>query len=432
MLIVSASLVKTRGHSSNLTSILVFSGMILFPFTFALLMLDYYPINNRRFFVKSVIIAIPLLIVFLIIPERRYTLICLLHMAIYTHLIFSLKGKLLIKLHISLVQILPLSYLFFHYLFMKNDKLLVFLIVFVFMTSLFIVIFEYSQEFSIFQQRMKNIIITNNKLNQTLTRLRQNNDQLVKIILQKDIELLQVARHASLAEITTGIAHELSQPLTGIKCISQSMIDDINYDELDHMQAVSDLAKISSLVDRSSSIIDHIRTFSRKRGFSFKNLDINSCILNAMDLINNQMKSNNIDVIFMLDDSLPPVYGDNLSLEQLFINLILNSKDAILAKNETDSGNEGAIKITTGYNGKSVMLTVEDNGCGIPMDILSRIWSPFFTTKQKGKGTGIGLSLSHRIIKEHGAEVTVDTSEKGTKIILSFSSSSGYSAKSFN
>jgi len=232
---------------------------------------------------------------------------------------------------------------------------------------------------------------------------------------------LQIARHASLAEITTGIAHELAQPLTGIKCISQSMIDDINYDELDRMQAVADLAKICSLVDRSSSIIDHIRTFSGKRGFSFQKTDLNLCILNAMDLINNQIKTSDVEVEFNLDDSIPKIRGDNLSLEQLFINLILNSRDAIESKDSQDSGFQGLIRVTTMHNDSGVVLTVEDNGCGIPQDNLTRIWTPFFTTKDKGKGTGIGLSLSHRIIKEHGADINVETSENGTKFRLAFS-----------
>ncbi len=421
MLIICGSLLRSSHLPGYVISALIFTGMISFPFTLALLTLAYFPVDNSTFIVKSVIIALPVILLFFIIPERRYPLICLLHMAIYTHLLISLKGKLLIKFHLTFVLILPLLYLFFHYLFLKNDYLIIFSIIFVYIITFYMVLFEYSRKLSIIQERMNSLIMTNNKLNQGITRLRQNNDQLVKIISQKDIELLQVARHASLAEITTGIAHELAQPLTGIKCISQNMIDDINYDEMDRMQAVSDLTRISLLVDRSSSIIDHIRTFSRKRGFSFTKLDLNSCIMNAVDLVNNQIKNSNTDIIFKLDESIPAVHGDNLSLEQLFINLVLNSRDAIKSKQEINIDYQGIIKITTEFNGSNVLLTIEDNGSGIPQDILPRIWTPFFTTKQKGKGTGIGLSLSHRIIKEHGAEVDIISSEEGTRFSLSFS-----------
>ena len=163
------------------------------------------------------------------------------------------------------------------------------------------------------------------------------------------------------------------------------MIDDINYNDFDHMQAVSDLVKISSLVDRSSSIIDHIRTFSRKRGFSFQQADLNACILNAIELINNQMKNSGIDLIFVLDDSVPRIYGDNLSLEQLFINLILNSKDAISSKMESAADFHGVIKITTTFNDDIVKLIIEDNGSGIPEDIIPKIWTLFLPQSRKGR-----------------------------------------------
>jgi histidine kinase len=284
----------------------------------------------------------------------------------------------------------------------------------------FFVIREYSRELKFANVKYKGIKTQNKRINQTITRLKVSNDTLKKIISQKDIELLQIARHASLAEITTGIAHELAQPLTGIKGIAQNMIDDINLNEFDAIHGVSDLTKLSSLVDRSSSIIDHIRTFTRKRNLYFQPVDLNASILNAIELINNQIKNSNIDLIFILDDSAPKIYGDNLSLEQLFINLILNSKDAILTKKEIYADFKGIIKITTTSHDNKIKLTIEDNGSGIPKDLIPKIWTPFFTTKRKGKGTGIGLSLSHRIIEEHNANVSIDSSGEGTVFTILF------------
>ena len=132
------------------------------------------------------------------------------------------------------------------------------------------------------------------------------------------------------------------------------------------------------------------------------------------------MKNCKIDLLFVLDDSIPRIYGDNLSLEQLFINLILNSKDAIIQKMESVKDFAGAIKITTTFHDTFVKLVIEDNGPGIPEDTIPKIWTPFFTTKQKGKGTGIGLSLSHRIIKEHNADVSINTSGNGTIFTVIF------------
>jgi C4-dicarboxylate-specific signal transduction histidine kinase len=304
------------------------------------------------------------------------------------------------------------------YFFALPDLIIIFTISY--LLYYFIIIWSYTKKITSFSSRFSSLNILNKHLNQKINRLRQSSDQLKKIIARKDIELLQVARHASLAEVTTGIAHELSQPLTGIKCIAQNLIDDIICKELDNEQASSDLEKINSLVDRSSSIIDHIRTFSRKRGFSLHPVNINTCILNAIDLINNQMKKNSIDVIFVLDDTIPEIWGDNLSLEQLFINLILNSKDAILSRQDDEPYLSGYIKITTALQENQVTLIIEDNGSGIPEDIITKIWTPFFTTKLKGKGTGIGLSLSHRIIKEHNAEVLVETFSTGTVFTIRF------------
>jgi len=247
-----------------------------------------------------------------------------------------------------------------------------------------------------------------------MTRLKQSNEQCKRIIAEKDTELFQMSRHASLAEVTTGIAHELAQPLTGIKGIAQNMIDDINYDEFEKLQAVSELHKISSLVDKSSTIIDHIRNFSKKSGFSMRLLDINSSILEAIDLINHQLKTNDIELICELTENIPDMYGDNISIEQLIVNLILNSKDAVIEKKYIEPEIDGRIKVSTNVKDKKVRLIVEDNGVGIPKDIIPKIWSPFFTSKKRKHGTGIGLSISSKIIKEHNGEVYLNTDSNGT------------------
>jgi len=390
----------------------------MYPFTLILLITDSYPLDRKKQLLWSFLISVPFLILFLM--YQNFSIILLMHTVLYTFLYISLSETFLKKIPVFILMILPALLLFYYYNHYHQIMcVLISLVLVTIVISLFI-FYEYSRRMYFVNLRLLSINTLNKRLNQVITRLRQSNDTLKKIISQKDIELLQIARHASLAEVTTGIAHELAQPLTGIKCISQNMIDDISFNDFDHMQAVSDLAKISSLVDRSSSIIDHIRTFSRKRGFSFQEADLNACILNAIELINNQMKNSGVDLIFVLDDSVPRIYGDNLSLEQLFINLILNSKDAILSKMESAPDYHGVIKITTTFNDCIVKLIIEDNGSGIPEDIIPKIWSPFFTTKQKGKGTGIGLSLSHRIIKEHNADVSINSSGEGTVFTIIF------------
>jgi len=417
ILTVAALLINKGVHKFNV-QYLICTGLLIYPFTFIILVMDYFPLKKNKQLFISIIISIPFFILFLI--YKNYFYILLIHAVVYSFLFISIKDAGFIRFHTLIFMIIPTLLLLYYYKYYNQFNPLVISLALISLLTSFFVLYTYSRRLHFVNMRLMSINSLNKRLNQVITRLKQSNETLKKIISQKDIELLQIARHASLAEVTTGIAHELAQPLTGIKCISQNMIDDINYDEFDHMQAVSDLVKISSLVDRSSSIIDHIRTFSRKRGFSFQQADLNACLLNAIELINNQMKNSGIDLIFVLDDSVPRIYGDNLSLEQLFINLILNARDAISSKIESVGNFNGVIKITTTFHDNSVKLIIEDNGSGIPEDIIPRIWTPFFTTKQKGKGTGIGLSLSHRIIKEHNADVSIKSTGEGTIFTIIF------------
>jgi len=398
---------------------ITYLGLFLIPHTITILLLDYSFSEKMPLLTAMNFLITPFLLLFLLLTDYRILLICYFHMSAYLYLFIALRKKIFEKIYLLPVLLNTLFIILFLLNTITSTSLIIFFIL-SFILYYFIIISGYTRKILNFTSRFSSMNTLNKNLNLKINRLHQSSEQLKRIIAQKDIEILQVARHASLAEVTTGIAHELAQPLTGIKCIAQNMIDDINCNELESMQASSDLEKITSLVDRSSSIIDHIRTFSRKRGFTLQPVDINTCILNAIELINIQMKKNSIDIIFVLDDTIPEIMGDNLSLEQLFINLILNSKDAILTRQDDEPYLSGFIKITTTMRENQVILIIEDNGSGIPEDLITKIWTPFFTTKLKGKGTGIGLSLSHRIIKEHDAEVNIDTSSRGTVFTIKF------------
>ncbi len=398
---------------------ITFLGLFLIPHTIAILLLDHSFYEKMPLLTAMNYLITPFLVLFLILTDYRIWLICGFHLAAYIYLFMTMRKRLTEKRYLFPLLFNSIAVIFFLSGIISMAELILFFIL-SFILYYFIIISGYTKKILNFSSRFTGMNSLNKNLNFKINRLRQSSEQLKRIIAQKDIEILQVARHASLAEVTTGIAHELAQPLTGIKCLAQNMIDDITCNELDSSQASSDLEKITSLVDRSSSIIDHIRTFSRKRGFTLHPVDINTCILNAIELINIQMKKNSIDIIFVLDDTIPKIWGDNLSLEQLFINLILNSKDAIITRQDYEPYLSGFIKITTTMRENHVILIIEDNGSGIPEDLITKIWTPFFTTKLKGKGTGIGLSLSHRIIKEHNSEVHIDTSARGTVFTIKF------------
>lgn len=286
------------------------------------------------------------------------------------------------------------------------------------------VIYNFAKRSSYTMWKIRSIRNINSKLIHTITLLKQKNDQFRQIIHDKDMELLQISRHASLAELTAGIAHEMAQPLTGIKGIAQNMMDDINYDEFDNMQAVSELLKICSMVDKATTIIEHIRNFSKRSSFNMKYTDLNRVILDAIDLIRIQLRRNDIDIILSLDEDIKKIYGDPISLEQLILNIVINARDAILEHTTFQNENyKGKIIITTASDEESNILTIEDNGPGIPREVIKNIWSPFFSTKRKTNSLGIGLSISNKILREHNASVIVNSSEEniyGTKFIITF------------
>ncbi len=407
------------GIKSEVTPILIYTGLLIFPYTFAYLILDIFPLvkkNCSKKLIFLLIIFIPLLIFG---EGYRNNIIQIMHIIILGILLLKIYRQISLKFHIVVIPIL--SIIAFNWnIITQNDIIHTLIIVITqYILTYLAVLFEVSREFYNLDGRISNIIDQNTILDQRIARLHENNNQLRRIIAQKDTELQQLSRHASLAEITTGIAHELAQPLTGIKGLSQNMIDDIHYEEFDENQARYDLDRIIGLVDRSSSIIDHIRTFSQKRGYSFRPVDITVCMLNALELLSEQMKKNEIEIAFSPNDSLPKVTGDNIALEQVFINIITNAKDAILQRKKNEDIN-GKIVITARKIDQYVELFIEDNGGGIPDQLLPKIWTPFFTTKNKGKGTGIGLSLSKKILAQHKASVSITTGDKSTLFTIQF------------
>ena len=289
------------------------------------------------------------------------------------------------------------------------------------LTSL-VIAYSYYQTVRMISRNLDESRRLNRQLVHTINRLRQKSEQLSRIVQEKEIELMQMSRHASLAEITAGIAHELMQPFTGIKGVAQNMIDDITGDEFEGLQAVADLTKICALVDKSASIIDHIRNFSRKSGLNRQYIDINRVILDALDLVNLQFKKYGIDIVLLLNENPSRVYGDKISLEQLIINLLLNARDAIIERRRTEGEDYAAqITISSTSGEEKTTLAIEDNGIGISQDNIKKIWSPFFTTKRRSTGTGVGLSISSRILKEHNADVQVASLPGlGTRFLIEF------------
>jgi PAS domain S-box-containing protein len=229
-------------------------------------------------------------------------------------------------------------------------------------------------------------------------------------------QLIQSAKMAATGQLVAGVSHELNQPLTGIKGFAQALL----MDSEENSPARADLKKIVEQADRMDNIIKNLRLFARKSEFKAEELDINKPIQDALMLLSQQLKVHNIRLNTSFGENLPKTQGDPNQLQQVFLNLITNARDAIDSLKHPDGG-ELMIKTALSEDSKYVEITFEDTGCGIPPEDLENIFNPFFTTKFSLGGIGLGLSITYGIIEEHRGKIEVKSQEgKGTtfKIIL--------------
>jgi histidine kinase len=231
-------------------------------------------------------------------------------------------------------------------------------------------------------------------------------------------QLLQSSKMATIGEIATGIAHEVNQPLNIIKMASQYMLDSIKEKYCTEEFIVERMEKIVKQVDRAARIITHLKEFGRKSDFSPESIDPNLPIRVAFDMLGEQLRIHSVNVSLELDDSLPPIRGDSQKLEQVFINMIINAKDAFEEMNIPLRNKMIHVKSYFKDDEKAICIEFKDNGPGMPANIVDKIFEPFFTTKEVGKGTGLGLSISYGIIKSHQGTIDVKSNDSGTTFII--------------
>ena len=237
-------------------------------------------------------------------------------------------------------------------------------------------------------------------------------------------QLIQASKMATLGEMATGMAHELNQPLSVIKTACGFLKRKVIRDEpieRDIMRTMSQ--EIDSHVDRASKIINHMREFGRKSEVSKEKTQINQVLIKSLDFFQQQLKLREIEVVLDLDSNLPFIWADANRLEQVFINLLINARDAIERKWEEARPEEETKRIIlrTSMEEGMVSASITDNGTGIPDAILDKLFEPFFTTKKAGKGTGLGLSISYGIVSDYDGTINVKTEEgKGSSFIVRF------------
>jgi signal transduction histidine kinase len=218
-------------------------------------------------------------------------------------------------------------------------------------------------------------------------------------------QLVQSGKLAAIGQLAAGVAHELNQPLTVARTNAQLVLRELDKEVMTPENMRECIQFIEKCTKRMMNIINHLRTFSRQSQEAFSPVDINSVVTNTILMIGEQLRVHNVELRLKLAEHLPKVMGNANQLEQVFLNLITNAKDAVLEENGT-----GVIEVATGIMGKErawVEVLVTDTGNGITTKDPDKIFDPFFTTKEIGKGTGLGLSISHGIVKEHQGDIEV-------------------------
>lgn len=235
-----------------------------------------------------------------------------------------------------------------------------------------------------------------------------------------EVKLIQAAKMATLGEMSTGLAHELNQPLNIIRMAADNTIERIEEGDFDADYLRGKLERISAQTERAAKIIDHMRIFGRKTNEEPVPIDLRQVTRDALGLIGEQLRLGGIEVETDFPEVCQPARGHAVHVEQVVLNLLGNARDAIEA-NRREPGEPRKITLMVEDAGPDdkVRLIIEDSGGGIPQDIISRIFEPFFTTKEIGKGTGLGLSISYGIIIDMGGTIEAANAGDGARITIS-------------
>ena len=211
---------------------------------------------------------------------------------------------------------------------------------------------------------------------------------------ESELKMMAQARLASLGQISTGIAHEINQPLTYIKISLEATARDIKNHSLNELELQRDLQESLKQINRISLIIDHLRTFGRSNCDNISKMSLPAALDSALILFKQKIKNKNMTLKIDCPPDLPMVNANICKLEQVFTNLLQNSIDAL-----EDQGDR-EISVSFHQNKDQVVTKFADNGPGIALETVDKIFEPFFTTKETGKGTGLGLSIIYGIISE--------------------------------
>lgn len=235
-----------------------------------------------------------------------------------------------------------------------------------------------------------------------------------------ELQMIQSEKMASMGELAAGVAHEINNPLTGIMTNAEFLQEEIPLEETERHEEIRQIIMNSQ---RIRIIVRDLLNFARQKDAELMApVNIASVLAASLNLTGHQMELDNIIVNKEVPEDLPPVWGSANRIEQVFINILSNARHALNEKfkgSHPDKRLEIRAEVVR-QDGRPMLRTeFKDYGIGIPGNLLEKVFSPFFTTKEQGKGTGLGMSISHHIVQEHGGFLKLESKEgEYTKVMV--------------
>jgi len=277
---------------------------------------------------------------------------------------------------------------------------------------------ELAHSFDTMRERLREAL---GEINQFTLKLESKVEERTQQLKAAQKKLVQSDRLASLGQLSASVAHEINNPISGVLnlgMLMQRMLkeDGVPRERLPEFRKY--LAQMVTETGRVGRIVSDLLAFSRRGKPQRAPADLNKIVRMTLSLVQHKLKLSNVGVETTLREDLPPVACDPSQIQQVVLNLVLNASEATQCKGVDK--HPGNVIIETSYEDGMALLTVADNGEGIPPENLARIFDPFFTTKSEGKGVGLGLAVSYGIIQAHGGDIEVKTKPgEGATFIVS-------------
>ena len=316
---------------------------------------------------------------------------------IYSSLVFRLRGGLLACLAF-LAVVLPRALLFSEFPH-PVARAMAFVGVATLVSSLLAVLLGQMEKVRAARAQLADL---HDELAESLVRLQESEEQLV-----------QAEKMSLLGQMAASIAHEINNPLAGVLVYTKLLAKKLAEGALPRETGLDYLTKMGAEIDRSSRIIRNLLDFARPSALAPSDVDVNQVIEDAVDLVGHRASLGQIELVRDLLSDLPKVYADYDQLRQVFVNLVLNAIQA------TEAGGRVILRTRIDDRDGALRLEVEDTGCGISEENRKMLFTPFFTTKEKGEGVGLGLAVARGIVERHAGDVEVESEEGvGTTFIV--------------